>query len=221
MIEFVKPSVLALWLISMESDLRPISVNETQWAENLPFRKARQFKHSRGYIRESLSELFNIPALEIPLNAPPGEPPKLPTGWGNISLSHCYDCLFIGWSPERIGVDIERSDRDFKVDQLIKRFFSRLETKKLMHLSKEERKFEVLKQWVIKEAAIKWQRGSIIRDFSKWKFYPNSNQVIHQSMGDEADLCFLSYHYWLMGVALEKDTHNSKPIFCQKVIPER
>jgi len=39
-------------------------------------------------LRQSLSTLFDLDPLKIPINAHPGEPPSLPSGMGNISLSH-------------------------------------------------------------------------------------------------------------------------------------
>tara|TARA_B100000965_G_scaffold178495_1_gene148973 strand:- start:1963 stop:2622 length:660 start_codon:yes stop_codon:yes gene_type:complete len=218
MSDFANPGVLALWLISMDEDFKPISIEEEEWARNLSVNRSRQFKYSRGYVREFLSDLFNLPALEIPLNAPPGKPPELPEGWGNISISHCDDCLLIGWSPKKIGVDIERVDRDLKVDQLLKRYFSTLEIKKFNNLTEEEKRFEVLKQWVIKEAAIKWQRGSIFQDFSKWDLFMNSKQAIHKSLGFITEFYLLKYHRWFLAVSLEKNHHKIKPIFCVKSI---
>ena len=215
--KFIKPRVLALWLIAMDAELKPISNKEAEWAKNLPLKRALQFKHSRGYLREVLSELLNLPALEIPLNAPPGKPPELPPGWGFVSLSHCYDCLFIGWSQKKIGVDLERTDRDFKVDKLINRFFDKLEIKNLLKLTQKEKRLKVLKQWVIKEAAIKWQRGSILEDFSRWKLSQDSSQAIHQSKGYKIDLYFVSYKYWFLAIVLDKGKLNSYPIFCQNI----
>ena len=103
----------------MQAPLKTISSTEQIWALELSGKRSREYQHSRGYIRQALSELWQIPALNIPLYAPPGKSPQLSEGWGHISMSHCCDALFIGWSPKRIGVDIERIDRrnkkwDFK-----------------------------------------------------------------------------------------------------------
>ena len=64
-------------------------------------------------MRDALSDLFKMNPLQIPISADPGKPPKLPTGMGYISISHCIDAFIIGWHQENIGIDIERSDRDF------------------------------------------------------------------------------------------------------------
>ena len=36
--------------------------------------RALQYAYSRGYVREALSHILEIPALEIPLDSPPGLP---------------------------------------------------------------------------------------------------------------------------------------------------
>ena len=51
------------------------------------------------------------------MNAKPNQSPELPLNYGHISFSHCKDMLIVGWSMERIGIDIERADR--KIENII------------------------------------------------------------------------------------------------------
>ena len=51
--------------------------------------------------------MTGLDPLKIPLKADPGKPPLLEKGWGHISMSHCSDALLVGWSLEKIGVDLE------------------------------------------------------------------------------------------------------------------
>ena len=192
-IESNESSVLALWLFPIQAPLQPITKAEIQWANQLAAKRSRQYQHSRGYVRKVLSEMWNIPVLEVPLHAAPGKPPELAPGWGNISFSHCCDRLLIGWSPEKIGVDIERTDRSFKANQIQMRFFSEIEKKDLFRFQAKELRAEVLKQWVIKEAAIKWQKGSLTRDLSQWIFSTEKEIALHQSLGLKINLNFLHY----------------------------
>ena len=104
----------------MPSQLLPISNEEKKWVENLTSDRGWIYHFSRGCIRHAISEMVGIHPLKVPLKAEPGKPPLLANGWGYISLSHCKDALLIGWSPRRIGVDIERSDREFKAELLAK-----------------------------------------------------------------------------------------------------
>ena len=65
------------------------TVEEIKTAKKLSGFRSKLFLESRAYLRKSLSTIFDLDPLEIPINANPGEPPKLPSGMGNISLSHC------------------------------------------------------------------------------------------------------------------------------------
>ena len=56
-----------------------------------------------------------------------GEQPILKDGWGNISFSHCRDAITIAWSSEKIGIDLERSDRKFDYEKLCQKYFSKKE----------------------------------------------------------------------------------------------
>ena len=57
--------------------LKPISEIELKWKELMPSKNFYSYQYTRGYIRHSLSELFKIPALDIPLYSNPREAPKL------------------------------------------------------------------------------------------------------------------------------------------------
>ena len=40
----------------------------------------------------------------------------------------------------------------------------------------------LLSFWIIKEAAIKWQEGSISRDLSSWLIKENKNEAYHKKL---------------------------------------
>ena len=87
--------------------------SELKIASNLSQARAKIFLETRYYMRDALSALFDINPMKVPITAHPGKPPELPNGMGYISISHCKDAFIIGWHQENIGIDIERSDRDF------------------------------------------------------------------------------------------------------------
>lgn len=209
--------IIALWVVPISSDLKKISLQEEEWAKKLTLKRARQFHHSRGCVRESLSELWDLPPLEIPLHAPPGEPPKLDKGWGYVSFSHCSDCLFIGWSPRPIGVDIEKANREFKINKLIDRLLNESEIKQLIHLNNDEKRAMFLKLWVLKEAAIKFHQGSIIKDFLLWNIDLIKRKGFHKTLGYEVNWHTFNFQGWIMAIALDKGSHNPYPIFCNKI----
>ncbi len=198
----------------MQAPLKPITNTEKKWALKLPPKRSHEYQHSRGYVRQSLSELWEIPALNIPLNAPPGKSPELIKGWGYISISHCCDALLIGWSPQRIGVDLERVDRMFNPEKLVKRYFSKQEVKELNDLNSEDLRCAALQNWVSKEAAIKWQRKSLATNISKWNFSKDSNLMVHQSLGYKIGLHRVQLNSWYMAVAYDQKIHLHTPLIC-------
>ena len=65
-INIPKKIKLALWFVPINSSLKPISEKELNWKIKLSKNRFFQFHHSRGYVREALSNLWGIEALEIP-----------------------------------------------------------------------------------------------------------------------------------------------------------
>ena len=196
---------LQLWLLPMHDSSRPITSLEEGIAKKLNPIRGNAYRVSRGIIREALSDLFGVPALDIPLNAPPGEPPLLKEGWGKINFSHCEDALLIGWSDQKIGVDIERTDRKFNAQSLAQRFYSEEERNILRDLDKDEFRLNALKLWVCKESAIKWQEGSLAIDLSHWMITKDFTKAIHKKLEIELKIFHQVYKSWIIGVS-----HNSK-----------
>ena len=208
-------NIIALWFVPINSCLRPISLQEIEWKEKFSSGRALQYEHSRGYVREVLSYLLEMPALEIPLISPPGLPPELPDDMGYVSFSHCRDVLLIGWSSYNIGVDIERSDRFIEAKKILNGFFSNNEKKSFKDLNDKELNSEVLKLWVRKEAAIKWQKGSIFNDLSKWNFKFDSNELENQYYGYDIKSFFINYEDWYISVACNNISGLEIPIICK------
>jgi len=211
----MKKNIIFLWFVPSDSCLRPITFQEKKWKKQLSTNRAIQYQHSRGYVREALSHVFKIPALEIPLNSPPGSPPELLNNMGYVSFSHCRDVLLIGWSLENIGVDIERSDRLFDAKKILSGFFSCNEKKLLKDLKTNDLNSEVLKLWVRKEAAIKWQKGSIFYDLSKWNFRLGTNILENQNDGYNLKSFFINYYDWYISVACNNKYEGEMPIICK------
>lgn len=136
-------------------------------------------------MRHWLSQLLQAPPAELPLEAPPGRAPQLACGWGFISLSHCPDALLLAWSPWRIGVDLERADRRIPAGALVRRFFCASEQDALLALPDEHQRQAVLEHWLRKEAAIKWQRGSLAHDLAHWCCAPDGHLLVDQRDGTQ------------------------------------
>ena len=161
-----------------------------------------------------MSNITGSDPLDIPLKADPGEPPLLAEGWGNISMSHCPDALLIGWSPGKIGVDIERKDRQFQAYKLSKRFFTQYENCEIENLTPIQAKQLVLKRWVIKEAAVKWQRGKIANNINQWIWKNKSSFAYHKKHGHKVKVYEQNHDQWTYAIALDEDSLIVKPIIC-------
>ena len=207
-------SVLGLWLFFMPSKLLPISSEEKKWVRNLTTRRGWIYHFSRGCVRNVISNMTGIDPLAIPLKADPGQPPLLAEGWGHISISHCSDALLIGWSSQKIGVDIERKDRKFQAHKLSKRFFTKNENCEIENLTPTQAKEQVLRRWVVKEAAIKWQSGKISTNLSQWIWENNSSFAHHKKLGYQVKLYRENYEEWTYAIAIDKNHIISKPIIC-------
>ena len=211
----MKKNIIALSFVKFDSFLKPITIQEKNWKKQLSAKRAIQYEYSRGYVREALSHILEIPALEIPLNSPPGSPPLLPDNMGYVSFSHCRDALLIGWSKQNIGVDIERSDRIFEAKKVLNGFFSSSEKQLFRDLNDNELNSEVLKLWVRKEAGIKWQKGNIFNDLSKWDFKLGTNRLENKFDGYNLQSFFINYEDWYISVACNNNSETERLIICK------
>jgi len=207
-------SVLGLWLFFMPSKLLPISKEEQECAAKLTTKRRWIYNFSRGCLREVISNMTGAHPLEIPLKADPGKPPTLSAGWGYISLSHCSDALLIGWSSTKIGVDIERKDRQFQAHKLSKRFFTQDENCEIENLTPSQAKEIVLKRWVVKEAAIKWQSGKIATNINQWIWKNKSLFAYHKRLGHKVKIYERIHDQWTYAIALDEDSVTREPIIC-------
>ncbi len=205
---------MALWLFSTKASLKPITKEEELLANDLPDTQARQFRHSRGYVRHALASLSKLPALDIPLKALPGKPPVLREGWGHVSFSHCRDALLVGWFHKSLGVDLERSDRNFAAIQVAKRYFSYEEKEAILRLDKAAQRVTVLDQWLIKEAAIKWQRGTLASDLTHWHSGPDLATAIHDLYHYRLHVHRIHYKNWRMAIAFDESENYPLPLLC-------
>ena len=169
-----------MWLGPASATDPCVSDQEQAWACNLSQTRQRRFLGSRSWMRSCLSDLWGVPAQDIPLHAPPGKPPVLHSGWGFVSLSHSKGSTLMAWSSAPVGVDLERLDRPFASDALMSRYYASSEQRRLRSLPKHEFHQAVLEHWLIKEAAIKWQQGSLAQDLTHWVVAADGLSASHQ-----------------------------------------
>ena len=187
--------------------------SELKIASNLTHFRAKIFLETRYYMRDALSSLFNIDPMKIPITADPGKPPKLPNGMGYISISHCQDAFIIGWHYKNIGIDIERSDRDFNYQKLAKKYFQKENIKNF-----NMNKYLILREWSAIEAAIKRDRGKLSKDIKEWQFRINKKNLYHKSKKIKLNLIQFTFLDWTISIAYKnKILHNSPKIICSNL----
>mgnify|MGYP001276071124 CR=1 FL=1 len=208
-----KPN-LAIWLFTNPSKYKPISPLEEDFASKLSSTRSIQYRTSRAYSREVLSLIHSTKAIDIPLYSPPSKPPILARGLGYFSISHCKDALLLGWSKYPIGVDIERIDRKIYVEKLYKRFFSKEEVFSLENNSYKDIGEKLLDLWVVKESAIKWQRGNISSDLKLWRFDPKSSIVTHEKLGLKVRTYKTNLIKWKIAISYDLSIQATNPLIC-------
>ena len=187
--------------------------SELKIASNLSQSRAKIFLETRYYMRDALSDLFKIKPKKIPITALPGKPPKLPNGMGYISISHCEDAFIIVWHQESIGIDIERSDRDFNYQKLATKYF-RQENINNHNVSK----YAILKEWSAVEAAIKCDRGKLSSDIKEWKYQINKDSIYHKSKKINLNLKQIHFLDWTISIAYKnKISYDVPKIICSNL----
>ena len=203
-----------IWFYEIKGVQDVATVKELETAKTLSACRARIFLETRAYIRQSLATIFDLDPLDIPLNANPGEPPKLPIEMGHISLSHCKDAIVIVWHKRKIGIDIERRDRNFNYKQLANKYF--LNTSNLNNRN-QFTKTMILNQWCAVEAAIKWDHGKLAKDIKHWQYFQTNKELIHKKKNLHLNLAQINFHNWTIALAYkENNSLNPKIICCSK-----
>lgn len=203
---------LATYLIKKNNNTMQNSNLELDWAKKLSPIRSKEYLFARGHARYWLSLILNISPLEIPFYSPPGIPPKLKNDLGFISISHCKDACLIGWSRYPIGVDIERKNRKFRADKIIK-YYS--ENEKLFLSKYNSNKFneKVLDYWVIKESAFKLIGGNLIKELKRLNINSN-NKTISIKKNNFKNYTIVNIKEWKIALTFENKLKEINPIIC-------
>ena len=204
-----------IWFHEIKGVQDVATLKELEIANKLTKQRAKIFLESRAYIRKSLGSLFNINPLEIPIIANPGEPPELPKGMGYLSFSHCKDAIILVWHVKKIGIDIERQDRDFNYAKLAKKYFSNSnrsnDTRKLY-------KNSILNQWCAIEAAIKWDHGKLAEDIKEWQYSENKKTLFYKKKKLKLKITQINFYQWTISLAYKDNSHYIPNIICSSNI---
>ena len=200
-----------IWFYEIKGVQDVATIEEIKTAKNLTSSRSKIFLETRAYLRQSLSTLFDLDPLEIPIKAHPGEPPSLPFGMGNISLSHCKDAITIVWHKTKIGIDIERTDRVFDHKKFAEKYF--FHTNKSNH-NNYLTKNMILNQWCAVEAAIKWDQGKLAKDINHWQYFEKPKELINKKKNLHLNYSQINFHNWTIALAYEEKTSINPEIIC-------
>ena len=189
-----------LWIIPKKNSPKYLSKEELVSAKELLNPKKNNFLHSRSSIREVLSELLDINPLNVPLDGAFGKIPSIPPEFGYISLSHCVNALLIGWSTEKIGIDIETKNRNFDANKIMQRFYCNDEINELKLIkNKDKLRIAVMKLWLLKESSIKLQHGTIASDLLNWQININEKIAFNKIAKLKLHSYCFEYKDWYIG----------------------
>ena len=188
-----------LWFYPKYYNQEQITLEEANWASSLPPKRKKEYIFSRGYLRKSLSKLFNLDPIEIPIKARPGEAPKLKKGFGHVSLSHCKDAILIGWYKNKLGVDIERKDRKPNKLLLDKYIFNDIKINKF-NKNFLKNNYCIL-GWCIKESAIKWEQSSLLTNIKNWTIEKDFNSINNKISKNKLNIKYIDHKKWVITCA--------------------
>ena len=117
----------------------------------------RRYIIGRGCLRWVLGRTLGMSAAAVPIVRGERGRPKLDGIDGiDFNISHTEDAALIGIAHGmRIGVDIERADREVNADGLARKFLAPAEQATLAPLAADERRARFLRYWTCKEAMSK------------------------------------------------------------------
>jgi 4'-phosphopantetheinyl transferase len=118
---------------------------------------SRRYILGRALLRWALGNALGLPPPAVPIVRGVRGWPQLATNVGiDFNISHTRDVALIGIArTRRIGVDVERADRDVRADGLARKFLTPAERATLAALPEAERRVRFLRYWTCKEAMSK------------------------------------------------------------------
>ena len=118
---------------------------------------SRRYILGRALLRWILGNALGLPPPAVPIVRGVRGRPQLANGAGiDFNVSHTRDVALIGIAhTRRIGVDVERADRDVRADGLARKFLTSAEQATLAPLPETERRELFLRYWTCKEAMSK------------------------------------------------------------------
>ena len=207
--------MIRIWISSISSSYTTLSLNEEEWSKKLSYGRANQYLFTRYLLRKLLSEVLNRTIYDVPLFAPPGMPPKLLNNLGYVSISHTKTKVLLAFSTDNIGIDIEEKNRIFKTERILNKFSK--SNKKILKKNKSKfLKEDVLRQWVIKESAVKLFEESIFKNISKLKYNGIDSIVLNSENKKRAFISSFDFQKYHISIATFKP-YKRQIIICNHI----
>jgi 4'-phosphopantetheinyl transferase len=153
--------LLQLDLFNYDDFLFYLSEDESERAARLKVEeKKKQFVIVRGVLRKLLSNSLSKSSKAIKFSYGEHKKPAIEEKYNNKSvefnISHSGNYALIAMTlTNKVGVDIEKINREINYQSLSNRFFSRKEKQELTRLNKDEQLDAFYRAWVRKESFIK------------------------------------------------------------------
>lgn len=196
---------IAIWKTILEretSDLatlqETLSEHEKERASRFHFARDRDhFIVARGTLKSLLGQYLGIPARSVRFRYGAQHKPALDTDTPSIdfNISHTQNMAVFAFAhSRRIGIDVEKIQRDFKVEDIAKRYFSSRECQELFSLPAELQSEAFFLCWTRKEAYLK-ARGEGLHlplDSFSVRLTPAEPAGFHEGVSSEWQILGLS-----------------------------
>ena len=142
--------------------------------ENILSKREKEHLLASYYARKTFSDLYKINSKDLKIVLKQGQAPFFEDEkMGYFSISHCKNAIILGWSKERIGIDIERMYRKTTPIIVSKRFFNKNEFEEI-EKDKKLSAEKFIKTWVIKNqkniiGSLEKKKYSTLKMISKLK----------------------------------------------------
>jgi 4'-phosphopantetheinyl transferase len=140
-----------------------------------------------GLLRDVLARYVELEPAALRFGREAHGRPFLLGGGPDFNLSDTDGGSLVAVAAQpRVGLDLERTDREPSHRRLAERYFGSDECAALAALSDEDARHAFLQLWTAKEASCKSTGSGIYGQLHRWQFAPESDAPLLRQLPDEA-----------------------------------
>lgn len=147
---------------------------------------------SRTILTHILSRYLKVPETAIFLDVSAHGKPFLATPSHEppiyFNLSHSGDYIVLIFSITEVGIDIEYTNRNTKIEKMARRFFHPIEYETLLSLDERNKKKHFFLLWTIKEAFLKGLGSGLSLSTNSFYATPAGNDSFHIIAANEDEV---------------------------------